>query len=76
MTRIKRIIADLNGRIQVTDAIIDVNKKIIRVSKNDTVVIGQAFNAKEGAIVVSDNENMYYTDDLCYWDEKVYRALL
>lgn len=63
---------DVNDR----DDIIDVNKNIIRVSKNDTVVIGQALDAKGGAVIVSVDENVYYIDGLNYWNNEIYSKLV
>ena len=36
-------------------------------------VIGKAMNAKQGAIVISDNDKgVFYLDGLANWDEKIY----
>jgi hypothetical protein len=44
----------------------------INANKDDIIVIGQAENAKAGAIVISSNDDkIYYIDRIDSWDKKI-----
>lgn len=49
----------------------------IETSKDDIVVIGNAENAKAGAIVIAkDDKKIYYIEGLSYWDNKTVGKLV
>jgi hypothetical protein len=41
-------------------------------SNHDTTIIGKAWNAKGGAMVVAPGNHAYYIDGLTSWDKKFY----
>ena len=52
-------------------------KRFISLSKNDTVVVGQALDYhKQGAYVIYHDSDIYDLDGIEYWDEKVYGKLV
>jgi hypothetical protein len=54
----------------------NVPKNDINMS-DDTVIIGQAMDAKAGAVVIaSDDKKMYYIDGLDSWDEEIYGKIV
>ncbi len=38
--------------------------------EKDITVIGKAENAKEGALVITKDDKVYFIDSLAFWDEK------
>jgi len=43
-----------------------------RALQKNIVIIGTAWNAKAGAVVVTNKEAVYYVDGLDLWDKKFY----
>ena len=48
----------------------DTTSKFSWMATKDTSIIGKAFNAKAGAVIVDIYERTYYIDGLESWDEK------
>lgn len=40
--------------------------------KTETIITGVALNAKNGAILVTEDKESYYIDNLDYWDDSIY----
>ena len=46
--------------------------KIEVIKKGKTTIIGKALNSKPGAIVISENDSVYYIKGLDSWQKKFY----
>jgi hypothetical protein len=46
-------------------------------SKNDILIIGRAYEEKDGAVVISNKDkNQYYLDGIDSWDDSIYGKVI